>query len=135
KTGQANKSILDLAAYQVPPSPNARESTRIRATVNGVAILEDELRDAVYQGLIAIQNLPEPERTKKRQELVDRELESLIDREVILQDLFARLKGNHNLDKLKEAATKEFEKKMRDVRKRANVSSEEEFKVMLKAQG
>src|SRR5207247_6755389 len=66
KTGQANKSILDLAAYQVPPSPNARESTRIRATVNGVAILEDELRDAVYQGLIAIQNLPEPERTKKR---------------------------------------------------------------------
>src|SRR6516165_6158019 len=50
--------------------------------------------------------------------------------------MFAKLKDRNTvLDKLKEAAGKEFDKKLRELRRRSSVKSDEEFKAMLKAQG
>jgi peptidyl-prolyl cis-trans isomerase SurA len=128
------RSGLDLVSYAQAPA-DSQVAVRIRATVNGMAILDSELREAVYPVLMATQGMPEPERSARRKEAFDKELQQLIEREVILQEMFARLKDRQLvLDKLKEAAGKEFEKRMRELRKRANIKSDEEFKAVLRNQ-
>jgi peptidyl-prolyl cis-trans isomerase SurA len=134
KPAPSARSVLDLVSYETPPS-DSLVAARIRATVNGVAILDSELREAVYPVLMATQGMPEPERSARRKEAFDKELQQIIEREVILQDMFARLKDKQLvLDKLKEAAGKEFEKRMRELRKRAKIKSDEEFKAVLRSQ-
>ncbi len=82
------------------------------------------------------QALPEPERSQRRAEVFRQQLQHLIEREVVLQDMFGKLRERPMiLDKLKEAAGKEFDKKMRDTRKRLKINSEDEFKAYLHAQG
>jgi parvulin-like peptidyl-prolyl isomerase len=131
-----NGSILDLVAYEVAAPNDSEVKARIRATVNSEPILDEEVREAIYPYLMATQNLPEPERSARRKEAFEKELQQLIEREVALQDMFAKLKDRNTvLDKLKEAAGKEFDKKLRELRRRSNVKSDEEFKAMLKAQG
>jgi peptidyl-prolyl cis-trans isomerase SurA len=130
------RSILDLAAYQTPTPSNGEVAARIRATVNGIAILDEEVREAIYPFLVATQNLPEPERSNRRKERFEKELQQLIEREVILQDMFARLgKRQQVIDKLKEAAGKEFDKKMRETRKTMSLKTDEEMKAFLRMQG
>jgi parvulin-like peptidyl-prolyl isomerase len=86
--------------------------------------------------LIATQSLPEPERSVRRKQAFEKQLQQLIEREVTLQDMFAKLKDKATvLDKLKEAASKEFEKKIQELRRRSNVKSDDEFKAMLGQQG
>jgi parvulin-like peptidyl-prolyl isomerase len=133
---KANGSLLDLASYETPVPGDSEVAARIRATVNNVPILDEELREATYPYLLATQQLPEPERTNRRKEIFQRELQELIEREVILQDAFERLKDRPLImEKFKEAAGKEFDKKMKDVRKRANIKNDEEFKAFLRQQG
>ena len=128
--------ILDLVSYEVTAPTGSEVAARIRATVNNEPILDEEVREAIYPYLAATQSLPEPERSTRRKEAFEKELQQLIEREVALQDMFAKLKDRGNvLDKLKEAATKEFDKKLRELRRRSNVKSDEEFKAMLRAQG
>lgn len=129
-------SLLDQVSYDVPAPSQSQVAARIRATVNGVPILDEEVREAVYPYLLASQGLPEPERSQKRAEVFKQELQQIIEREVILQDMFARLKDRTMiLDKLHEAADKEFDKKIRELRKRMKFNSEEEFKAYMRAQG
>ena len=131
-----NGSVLDLVAYEVAAPNDSEVKARIRATVNSEPILDEEVREAIYPYLMATQSLPEPERSTRRKEAFEKELQQLIEREVALQDMFAKLKDRNNvLDKLKEAAGKEFDKKLRELRRRSSVKSDEEFKAMLKAQG
>jgi parvulin-like peptidyl-prolyl isomerase len=128
--------ILDLVSYEAPAPTGSEVAARIRATVNNEPILDEEVREAIYPYLTATQNLPEPERSTRRKDAFEKELQQLIEREVALQDMFVKLKDRGNiLDKLKEAATKEFDKKLRELRRRSNVKSDEEFKLMLRAQG
>src|SRR5262249_24643183 len=132
KTG----SILDLVSYDVAAPDGSQVAARIRGTVNGVAILDEEVREAIYPYLMATQSLPEPERGTRRREAFEKELQQLIEREVVLQDMFAKLKDRGTvLDKLREAAGKEFDKKLRQLRNRSNVKSDEEFKALLRTQG
>ena len=105
----SSRSMLDQAAYQTATPSNGEVAARIRAMVNGKAILDEEVREAIYPFLLATQNLPEPERSNRRKERFEKELQHLIEREVILQDMFARLKGKEQvIGKLKEAAGKEY---------------------------
>lgn len=129
-------SILDQVSYTMPAPSDCETAARIRATVNGVAILDEEVREAIYPYLLATQTLPEPERSARRKEIFERELQTLIEREVILDDAFARLKGRPQVvEKLKEAAGKEFDKKVRQMRQRANIKTDDEFKAFLRSQG
>jgi peptidyl-prolyl cis-trans isomerase C len=85
---------------------------------------------------MAIQRLPEPERSTRRKEVFDKQVDHLIEREVILQQAMAKLKDHPQvMDKFKEAATKEFEKKVRSVRESQHIKTDEEFKAALHAQG
>jgi hypothetical protein len=134
KRSPAARSILDLASYQAPT--NGETAAHIRATVNGEAILDEEVREAVYPYLLATQNLPEPERTARRKEVFNKQLDQLVERELILQDMFAHLKDREQiLKELKKAATKDFDKKMREKQKAMHIKTDEEMKAFLRAQG
>jgi parvulin-like peptidyl-prolyl isomerase len=131
-----NQSILDQATYQTATPNTGEVAARIRATVNGTPILDEEVREAIYPHLMMTQNLPEPARSARRKEAFEKEMQQLIERELILQDMYAKLKGRDQvLQKLKEAAGKEFDKKMKETRKAAKIKTDEEMKAFFRMQG
>lgn len=101
------------------------------AIINGEVILEEEVRMAIAQsggegGDTAAQ--------RRKQAIA-----TLVDRELVVQDVLSRLSKNPQaqkfLDKLKELAGKEFERYLRQIREKNKVASDEEFDQMLQAQG
>jgi peptidyl-prolyl cis-trans isomerase SurA len=132
----ANRPAIDLVSYTPGAGAMRQSAARICATVNGVAILDDELREVAYGQMLYLMSLREPERSNQRKQILAKSLEQIIEREVILQEAFERLKEQpQSLKKLKEYATKEYEKDMRDVRKRTGIKSDEEFRLLLATQG
>jgi hypothetical protein len=132
---------VQSASYDTPKEavsvpPDARVASRVRASVNGVAILDDEVRDACYPYLLQTMNLEEPARTKAQQEIFARELQRIIEREIILDDALTKLKNRPQiLDKLKEAAGKEFDKNLQSMKARNKIKTDEELKQVLQTQG
>src|SRR5262245_61579205 len=131
---------IKLMSMLEPNSPGGTADgqvvSRIRASVNGVAILDSEVREAIYPLLVELQSLPESERFAKQKEVYERELQRLIEREVILQDANVLLKKRPQvMEKMKQAAGKEFEKQVRAMKKRGNLKSDDELKVALRMQG
>ena len=83
-------------------------------------------------------DMPEPERSQRRAEIWNQSLNQLIEREVVLQDAFAKLNkvSKAQVGKLTAEADDEFDKTvLRGWMKRANVKTEDEFREMLKNQG
>jgi parvulin-like peptidyl-prolyl isomerase len=131
-----NGSSLDLTAYRGPTPSNGEVAASIRATVNGQVILDEEVRETIYPVLQRTQLLPEPERSARQKQVVEAALQQLIEREVILQDLFARLKERKQaLEALQKAAGKEFDKKMKETKKAMHIKTDEELKAFLRTQG
>ncbi len=120
------------------PEPTAEQVVaRVRAKVNGVAILDEELKDAVYPILVQIRDMPEPQRSLKQREIIQQALDHLIEREVVLGEAYRRLKGTQGekiLEKLKEQAGKDFDKEIRSMKQRAHCATDEEFKELLRRQ-
>jgi parvulin-like peptidyl-prolyl isomerase len=130
------RSSLDLTAYQTSTPSNGEIPARIRAAVNGQIIFDEEVRETIYPQLQRTQLIPEPERSARQKQLFDAALQQLIEREVILQDMFGRLKERKQaLEMLKKAASKEFDKKMKETKKAMNIKSDEELKAFLRTQG
>lgn len=126
----------------LPNDPNVanegRVAASIRATVNNVPIFDEEVQATSYQFLMAIRGLPEPDFSQKKRAIEKEMLDQLIDRELILQDAAARLKkaGPKVLDKLKQGANKEFDKRwVRQMMRGNKIKSDAEFKEMLRQQG
>jgi parvulin-like peptidyl-prolyl isomerase len=122
----------------VPSPPDGAFAVRVRAKVNGTAILDNELKNATYPALMAIRDLPEPEKSAQQKAILQRALEQLIEREVILAEAFGKLKGPNGqkaLEKIKASADREFDKQVRDMKRRAHCGSDEEFKQLLALQG
>jgi parvulin-like peptidyl-prolyl isomerase len=132
-----SKPAIELTAYSPSPGMPARQTAaRICATVNGVAILDDELREAAYPQMLYCMSLREPERSKMRKEFLAKALEQVIEREVILQEAFERLKDQPRAIKsLKDFATKEFEREMGQLRSRLGIKNDDDFRLMLASQG
>src|SRR5262249_4625971 len=108
----------------------------IRALVCGRPIFDDEVRHACYQELLEATGLPEPQRTARQTEIFNRELDRLIDREVILHDADGKLKNNPKaVEKLRAIASKEFDKQVRTWRTKSKAKSDEEFRDILRNQG
>jgi len=129
-------SLLDLVSFEANVPGDCEVAARIRATVNGEPILDDEVKEAIYPFLLATQSLPEPERSNRRKEAFEKALQRLIEREVVIQDAKARLKDRPQLlEKLEEAGAKEFEKNMRQSKERSNIKSDDELKASLRQQG
>ncbi len=101
------------------------------ATVNGQAILEEEVRLAIIQGGSG----DGPPGADRRKLAID----TLVDRELVVQDCTTRLSKNPQaqkfLDKMKELSSKEFERYIKQIKDKNQVESEEEFERTLEAQG
>src|SRR5207244_739939 len=91
------------------------------------------------QQLYYTRNLPEPERRQKVEEILRAGLQQLVEREVVLQYAFTTLKSRGAakvIDKLKEAAGKEFERTwVKGMRQNLKAKSEEDLKRLLKENG
>jgi parvulin-like peptidyl-prolyl isomerase len=125
-------SAVGPAAPQGPaPKFRGEGAARIAAVVNGEAILMEEVEAAAAQALAGAGT------DARRAEVLKDALTQVIDREVVLQDAFARLSkgpGTKFLDKLKEVARQEFEKQWLQRFMRANhLASEEELKTFMRA--
>src|SRR5205085_11374030 len=93
-----------------------KETVRIVVNVNGQPILAEEVREACMAspGWLDSLRVPEPERSKKQKEVCNHALQELIDREVVMSEIQARLgKAKPEiLDKIKKEAGIEFEKQL-----------------------
>jgi parvulin-like peptidyl-prolyl isomerase len=126
---------------ELPPDHGDGEVVAaIRATVNGVPILQQEVDNASYGMLDAVRALPEPERTNRTREIKEKVIESLIERELLIQDATSRFGpksgGAKFMEKVKEAADKEFDRQVvRGGKERYKIKTDEEFKNLLSSQG
>jgi parvulin-like peptidyl-prolyl isomerase len=138
-SGQEVKpTVFDAVSHSFPAMQGAEVTFSIRAHVNGVPIFEDEVKEMCLPALMSLSpNLAEAERTAKQVQIYNEALDQIIDREVVLQDAFARLSrgGQQYLDKLTTAAAKEFDRTLRTMKTRAGVKSDDEFKALLRSQG
>jgi hypothetical protein len=135
---EETESGVQPAKYQPIPEPNpAKVAVRVRAQVNGVAILDNEVREACYPQLLAAQSLSEPERSARAAEIIKQQLQQIIEREVILQDMYQRLaKQKRVLEKLDEAADKEFDKRIKTIKERnASIKTDEDLKKAFASMG
>jgi parvulin-like peptidyl-prolyl isomerase len=131
-------SQVQPAVYQPTPMPDpAKVAVRVRAQVNNVAILDSEVKEACYPQLMATQSLPEPEKSARQAEIFRLTLDQIIEREILLQDLYIRLgKQKRVLEKLDEAADKEFEKRLRTIREHnPNMKTDEDIKKGFRSMG
>ncbi len=131
-------NFLDQLPDQPADAVSGEVAARIRATVNGVPIFEEEVLTNAYQVRAALDALPEPERTRKRREVYKDILDSIIDRELLIQDAVARLKkaGSSVMAKLQDAAEKEFDRRwISSMKKGNNLKSDDQLKELLRAQG
>lgn len=122
----------------VAPPPGTATAARIFATVNGQAILDEEIRALCYRELAMANQLPEPERTKARNEVWKQALDRLINRELAMQDAEVRLSKGPNkamLGKLQEIASREFEKNwVKPNMKAFKLNTEQELRDLLRSQ-
>jgi parvulin-like peptidyl-prolyl isomerase len=126
---------VSLTSYQTAGG-RQEVAARIRATVNAVPIMDEEVKEVVMPVLLQIRNMPEPQRTTQSKEILEKALQQLIDREVVLQTALTRLKDRPQvMDKLKDAAAKEADKRLREIRKGNALKSDEELKAWLSYQG
>jgi len=125
---------------QIAPQPITGEAqVRVVAYVSHTPIYESEVREAVNQRLSELLAIPEAERPAREKQMFVEELRRIIERELIVDELFAMLKGKnkppHVLTELQETAAKEADKRMREFKQRAKVSTDEDFKTVLEGQG
>jgi parvulin-like peptidyl-prolyl isomerase len=131
-------SVKEPVPVHLPEPPDGTFAVRVRAKVNGVAILDEELRNYTYPALMAIRDMPEPEKSARQKEILLRALDQLIEREVILAEAYNKLKGQNGqqvLAKLKKSADRDFDKQVRAMKKQAKCETDEDFKQFLKFHG
>lgn len=102
----------------VPETPDA--VSVIRARVNNVPILEEDLRAAAFRELRSpeLNQMPEDERNEILREILSRTLQDIIDRELLLSELHSRFgpKRPQYLTHLKDASNKEFDKHIKQLK-------------------
>jgi peptidyl-prolyl cis-trans isomerase SurA len=99
-------------------------------------ITDKEVIEAVHQRVADYKDLPDSERARKEKELYTDELRLLIERELLIDDMFTRLKKNKkDTDNIKEGAAQTADDILRGIQKKQGARTEEEFIFALGAQG
>lgn len=133
---QPTANVTPVSA--VLPPVNGQVAVRIRAHVNGAPILEEELREAMVMRTGELMQVPETRRASYFQELTNRELDRLIERELILQEMLQKIKDMKRpqlMEQLKLEASKEADKRLKDIKTATKVQSDAEFRTILQQQG
>ncbi len=111
-------------------------SPRIAATVNGEAILAEEVYAAAYLSLPDAHNLTALDRSRRITAVWRKTLDRVIEREVIVQGAFTALNkvGNANMPKkLQEVAANEFDRQWVETVKRSTGLKDEQLRAFLRA--
>jgi parvulin-like peptidyl-prolyl isomerase len=102
-------------------------------------ITDQEIKEAVHQRLADYAGLPtKSQRDAKEKELYKGEMRRIIERELILDDMYIRLKKNNksaSIEEIKTYAAESAERYLRGLRKAHGIKTEEEFLSYLRAQG
>lgn len=129
-----------------PPAPPpvtqlpARAEARVRVVAvvgSNAVVTDDEVWQMVRQRAGDYVKLVGTDRTAKEKEVFREELRKLIERELILAEMLARLKKNKPQleEELNDAAKKEADRRLALFRKAAGIKSDETFKEALTYQG
>jgi hypothetical protein len=113
-------------------------AVHMRASVNGIPILDDEVREAMAQFMGEMLAVPEAQRPAVQQKVYERELQRIIERELVLEEATARIKALNQpklMQDLQREAAKEADKRLRDIKTALKVKSDEELKAVLQTQG
>jgi peptidyl-prolyl cis-trans isomerase C len=133
---QPNVTLTSATANM--PAPTGQVAVKIRAHVNGAPILDEELREALVLRSGELLQVPEARRAQVFQELAGKELDRLIERELVLQEALQRIKElkRPQLEaQLKMEAGKEADRRIREIKKSAKITGETEFKAFLQQNG
>lgn len=127
--------LLDRSPERPAGVASGKPAVAIRATVNEQAILDEEVWSRCFQEVVRLEvlGLPEPELAKRRYEAFNAALNSLIERELVLQEMEQRFKvnaaaGKQVMAKLKEYAAKEFDKKIARMKAETGVKNDDDLK-------
>lgn len=121
------------------PTP-AQAATQVRVVAmigSDVVVTDDEVWQMVRQRAGEYVRLAGTDRDAREKELFREELRKLIERELILADFLAKVKKNkpHLLETIKEDASRQVTRHIRDIKKQNNFKTESEFAEVLKSQG
>jgi parvulin-like peptidyl-prolyl isomerase len=134
---KADADATTITPTSLNPGPRpGRVVATVRALVNGVPIMEDEVMDAAMTQLALIRPTNEEELKAEVKKIKAAVLEQLIEREVLVQDAKRKLemaKKSDVLKKVEQEADEQFNLRIKKVR--ANFKSDEEFNAFLKARG
>jgi hypothetical protein len=111
---------------------------RIVASLGKNPIYESEVREAVYQRMHELYRLTAAQRAVREREIFREELRKIIERELVLDDMTAQLtarKQTAQLGKLREAAAKEADARLKEFKKEKGIPNDEEFRSALRSQG
>lgn len=127
---RAGENPVSTKPEENKPGQKATGSN-IVALVNGEAVLEEEVRLSLSQGIAD----GAANEAGKRKAAINQ----LVEREIVIQDAQNKLSKNPQakkfLDKLQELATKEFDRYVRLLKERNKIPTDEEFQAMLESQG
>jgi parvulin-like peptidyl-prolyl isomerase len=109
----------------------------IRATVNGVPILDSEVREAALGAReLGVRNVRLEDQRRAEQKVLEATLDQIIDREVLYMEAMAKIKKipkKDILEKIKEAADKEFNRWVRTVK--SQFKTDDDFRQYLRSMG
>jgi parvulin-like peptidyl-prolyl isomerase len=125
---------LDRPPDRAAETTSARPAVRIRAVVNDQAILDEEVRASCYSALVTARSPEEQAR------IVNEALATIIDREVVMQEIQARFgkapQGQKILEHIKGEAAKDFERNfVRRMIRQNHLAGEEDLDRVLKEHG
>jgi parvulin-like peptidyl-prolyl isomerase len=126
---------LSRSAGAEPAELEGRVTARVMARVNGHPILVEEVENAAWS-VLAEQGsqVPRDQWPAVKARIMAQALDSLIDREVVLQDAAARVPPRV-MEKVRETARKEIDDKLRRRREQLQIKSDEEFRALLAKMG
>lgn len=99
-------------------------------------IFDQEVQEQVRRRSSELAGLTKPEQIAKEKEIYQEVLNDLIERELLLDDFFLRLKKSKaSIDDIKQEAAKMVDEQIRSIRKQSGMRTEEEFIASLHASG
>jgi len=131
-------AATDASPTSAAPRLEGDRQVRVVASIGQNPIYESEVREAVYQRMGELLRLPDSQRVLREKEIFREELRKIIERELVLDEMTARLtakKMNGQLTKLKEAAAKEADARLKEFKKERGIPTDAEFRDVLRSQG
>jgi RNA polymerase sigma factor (sigma-70 family) len=138
RTGEKDSAHAAASESAQPHELAAIHADRIVATVNGEAILAEDVYAAAYLSLPDAHDLAALDRSQRITAVWRKTLDRVIEREVILQEALTALKARNAklVEKLQEVAANEFGQRwVKTATRSAGLKDDEELRYSLRAQG